>query len=158
MQLQGHRSHSHSFCKRAPILLQIHRESQNHGKTYIPSVKEIPPNVCISWFNYSHFQEILPSTLPAFHCCNRNQCPRIANTFNKLCISTFQGLPWGLSGKESARQGGRLEFDPWVWKIPWRRKWKPTPIFLPGKSHGQRSLEGCSPWSHKRVRHDLMTK
>ena len=34
--------------------------------------------------------------------------------------------------------------NPWVGKIPWRRKWQPTPVFLPGKSHGQRSLEGCS--------------
>ena len=40
----------------------------------------------------------------------------------------------------------RLELDPWVRKIPWSRKWQPTPVFLPGKSHGQRSLEGCSPW------------
>ena len=30
---------------------------------------------------------------------------------------------------------GRLRFDPWVWKIPWKRKWQPTPVFLPGKSH-----------------------
>ena len=37
-------------------------------------------------------------------------------------------------------------FDPWVGKIPWSRKWQPTPVFLPGKSHGQRSLVGCSPW------------
>ena len=40
----------------------------------------------------------------------------------------------------------RLGFDPWVEKIPWRRAWQPTPVLLPGKSHGQRSLEGCSPW------------
>ena len=38
------------------------------------------------------------------------------------------------------------EFDPWVEKIPWRRKWHSTPVFLPGKSHGRRSLVGCSPW------------
>ena len=38
-------------------------------------------------------------------------------------------------------------FDPWVWKIPWRRDWLPTPVFLPGEFHGQRSLEGYSPWS-----------
>ena len=37
-------------------------------------------------------------------------------------------------------------FDPWVGRIPWRRKWKPTPVFLPGKFHGQRSLVGYSPW------------
>ena len=41
------------------------------------------------------------------------------------------------------------EFGPWVRKIPWRRKWQPTPAFLPGESHGQRSLEGYSPWGHK---------
>ena len=34
-------------------------------------------------------------------------------------------------------------------KIPWRRAWQPTPVFLPGESHGQRSLAGCSPWGHK---------
>ena len=45
----------------------------------------------------------------------------------------------------------RHGFDPWVRKIPWRRKWQPTPAFLPGKSHGQRSLVGYSPWGCKRV-------
>ena len=40
-------------------------------------------------------------------------------------------------------------FDPWVGKIHWRRKWQPTQVFLPGKSHGQRSLAGYSPWGHK---------
>ena len=40
-------------------------------------------------------------------------------------------------------------FDPWVGKIPWRRKWQSTPVFLPGESHGQRSLAGYSPWGRK---------
>ena len=44
------------------------------------------------------------------------------------------------SGKEFACPCRRCEFDPWVRKIPWRRKWQLTPVFLPGKSHGQRSL------------------
>ena len=43
----------------------------------------------------------------------------------------------------------RPRFDPWVRQIPWRRKWQPTPVLLPGKSHGQRSLVGCSPWGRK---------
>ena len=43
----------------------------------------------------------------------------------------------------------RCRFDPWVDKISWRRKWHPTPVFLFGKSHGQRSLVGYSPWGHK---------
>ena len=52
------------------------------------------------------------------------------------------GLPWWLSGKESACQCRRYEFDPWVRKIPWRRKWQPTPVFLPGKSHRQEETGG----------------
>ena len=58
-------------------------------------------------------------------------------------------LPWRLSGKESSCHCRRHGFEPWVWKIPWRRKWQPTPVFLPGKSHWQRSLVGYSPWGCK---------
>ena len=43
----------------------------------------------------------------------------------------------------------RPGFDPWVGKIPWRRIWQPTPVLLPGESHGGRSLVGYSPWGHK---------
>ena len=66
-------------------------------------------------------------------------------------------LLW-LGGKESSCQFRKHRFDPWVWKNAWRRKWHPTPVFLPGKSHGQRSLVGYSPQGHKRVGHDLATK
>ena len=52
----------------------------------------------------------------------------------------------------------RYRFDPCVLKIPWRRKWQPTLVSLPGKSHGQGSLAGYSVWGRKRVRHDLATK
>ena len=58
--------------------------------------------------------------------------------------SAVAGLPWWLSGKEPAYQCKRCRFDPWVGKILWRRKWQHTPVFLPGKSYGQRSLAGCS--------------
>ena len=54
-----------------------------------------------------------------------------------------------LTGKEFACWCRRREFDPWVGKIPWRRKWQPTPVFLPGKSHGQKSLAGYSSWGHR---------
>ena len=40
-------------------------------------------------------------------------------------------------------------FDPWVGKIPWRRRWHPTPVLLPGKSHGRKSLVGYSPWGRE---------
>ena len=59
------------------------------------------------------------------------------------------GCPGGASGKESGcqcRKCKRRGFDSWVKKIPWRRKWQPTPVFLPGKSHGQRSMAGSGPW------------
>ena len=57
-----------------------------------------------------------------------------------------------LSGKKftcHCRRCRRRGFNPWVRKIPWKRKRQPTPIFLPGKSHGQRSLMGYSPWNPK---------
>ena len=67
-------------------------------------------------------------------------------------------LTWWFSDKESAYQCKRLGLDPWVGKIPWRRKWQPTPLSLPGKSHGQMSLVGYSPWGCKRVGHNLANK
>ena len=57
-----------------------------------------------------------------------------------------RGLPWWRSGRESACQ---CSFAPWAGKSPWRRKWQPTPVSLSGKSHGQRSLAGYSPWGHQ---------
>ena len=61
-------------------------------------------------------------------------------------------VPW-------TEESGRLQstynvgsipgFDPWVRKILWRRKWQPTPVLLPGKSHGWKSLVGYSPWGRK---------
>ena len=69
-----------------------------------------------------------------------------------------RGLPRRLSEKESPCQCRRCRFDPWVRKSPWRRNWQPTPVFLPGKSHGQRSLVGYSSWCQKRVRYNLVTK
>ena len=62
------------------------------------------------------------------------------------------GFPGGTSGKEPAcqyRKHKRRGFDSWVGKIPWRRKWQPTLVFFPGKSHGQRSLVRYSPWGCK---------
>ena len=61
------------------------------------------------------------------------------------------GFPGGASGKEPACQRRRFKrhgFDPWVGKIPWRRAWPFTPVFLPGESHGQKSLVGYSPEGH----------
>ena len=74
--------------------------------------------------------------------------------FFSLLIRGFQrtvvkNLPAKLG---NTRNGG---FNPWLVKIPWRRKWQPTRVFLPIKSHGQRSLAGYSPWGY---RYDWATK
>ena len=62
------------------------------------------------------------------------------------------GFPGGASGKEPACQCRKyFGFGPWVEKISWKRTQQPTPVFLPGESHGQRSLEGYSPQRHKEL-------
>ena len=63
-------------------------------------------------------------------------------------------VPGGSDGKESAYNVGDPGLIPGLGRFPWRRKWQPTPVFLPGKSHGWRSLAGCSPWGSQRVGHD----
>ena len=84
-----------------------------------------------------------------FHDYALTSCKNLPSTF--LWFIQHPGLPRWLSGKESACQFSRCKrcrFDPWVRKIPWRRKWQPTQVFLLGKLHGQRSLvdyssQGC---------------
>ena len=51
--------------------------------------------------------------------------------------------------KDIPANAGDARFDPCVEKVPWRREWHPTLVFLPAKSHGQRSLVGCSPWGRE---------
>ena len=73
-------------------------------------------------------------------------CKLYTNLHHFGCQRGPTGLPWWLSGKGSAFQCRRCRFDPWVSKIPWRRKWQPALVLLPGKSHGQKGLEGYSLW------------
>ena len=85
----------------------------------------------------------------------------VGRILNLASLETFfpltvlvTGLPGGASGKESAcqcRRCKRCRFDPWVRKIPWRKQWQPTLVFLPGKFHGQTSLLGGSPLGHKEL-------
>ena len=86
------------------------------------------------------------------------QCLRVLfvpHPFQHLVIPVFDIFShwrWH-SGKESAckcRRSRRSGFDLLVRDIPWRRKWKPTPVFLSGKFHRWRSLVGYSPWGHKK--------
>ena len=77
-----------------------------------------------------------------------------SSTFVCHSVTDMWGFPDGSVGKESAcqcRRHKRHGFNPWVRMIPWRRKWQPTPVLLPGKFHGQRSLAGYSPRGHKEL-------
>ena len=66
-----------------------------------------------------------------------------------LWSSVHRGFPGGSVVKNLPASAGEGQFDPRVGKIPWRRRWQPTPVSLPGEVHGQRSLAGYSPWGHK---------
>ena len=76
-------------------------------------------------------------------------------------VTLWPTLIWGFSGdsvvKESTSQCRRGRFDPRVRKIAWSRKWLPTRVFLPGESHGQRSLADYSPWGRKQSQTWLST-
>ena len=77
--------------------------------------------------------------------------------WTRICFQIIHSkkFPSDASDKEPACQCSRhkrCRLNPWVRKIPWRRKWQPSPIYLSGESHGQRSLAGYSPWG-QRVRH-----
>ena len=83
--------------------------------------------------------------------------------FSLLCDNIFNWhITWRaslwLSGKESVCQFRRHGFDPCVGRTPWRSKWQLIPVFLPGKSDGQRSPVSYSPWNQKRFLHDFETK
>ena len=65
-----------------------------------------------------------------------------------MLVNFWEGFPGGAGGKAPTcqfRRHKRHGFDPWIRKIPWRRPWQPTPVFLPGESHRQRSLTRYSP-------------
>ena len=69
----------------------------------------------------------------------------------EIIVYIYMGFPGGSEVKASASNAGKPGFDPWAGKIPWRRKWQPTPVFLPEESHGWRSLVGYSPWGRKEL-------
>ena len=75
-------------------------------------------------------------------------------------LTIRKGFPGGASGKEPACQCRRYKrcwLDPWIRKIPWKRAWQPTSVFMPGESYGQKSLAGYSPWGRKESDRTEMT-
>ena len=75
----------------------------------------------------------------------------ILSLLDILISCSLEGLPGGSDGKESACNAGNLCSILGLGRFPWRRDRLPTPVFLPGESHGQRSLVGYSPWGCKEL-------
>ena len=71
-----------------------------------------------------------------------------------MSIDVSQGLPWQENCVLGEAPRERPRFDPWVWKIPWRRNWQPTPVLLPGEPHGRRRLQSTG---LQRVGHNWAT-
>ena len=80
---------------------------------------------------------------------------RKAFKFKKAAVMNSVSFPGGANGKKKTnsqhRRYKRHQFHPWGQKIPWRRAQQPTPVFLPGESHGQKSQAGYSLWGHKEL-------
>ena len=100
----------------------------------------------------------LPVLLRVMYVQSIPVCPFIPPPISaKKCLYKERYLFVKKASSQCRRQKN-VRFYPWVRKIPWGRKWQPTQVSSPGKSHGQRSPVGYSPWGCKRIRHDLATK
>ena len=121
-----------------PILPGCHTEWVLDAQLHAPN---------LPWLSVLHV------VMCMFQCYSlKSSHPLLLPLSPKVCSSCLspllQGFPGGASGKEPTyqfRRHKRCGFDPWVRKIPWRRAWQPTPVFLPGEFHGQRSPAGYSP-------------
>ena len=111
---------------------QINFQDSNYHKRYI----SFPPQYIKSLFydysrKYYQREKSSPQTM----------------TQHRVDLATI--LMYTVESACQCRRLRRCWFDPWVGKIPWRRKWQLNPVFLPGKSHRQRGLADNSPWGHK---------
>ena len=131
-------------------------------KTPWTAAHQAPPSTGFSRQEYWSGVPLLSPVIPQYRVKilkSMKTATNIPHHTNFYKTSTqSRGLPRWLSGKKIYRyryryryacQCRRCGFDTWVGKIPWRRKWLPTSVFLPGKSHGQSNLVGYSPWGCK---------
>ena len=145
------------MCK----LCTMHRQERKHFSSYLHLIvwREEARRQCYIYFYFwarlkFRFLSLIPLvhndwvlTLFKAHFTHNFEHPEhVSPSLTPL------GCPGGTSGKESAFQFKRCKrhrFNPWVGKIPWRRRWQPTPVFLSREAQGQRSLVGYSPWGRK---------
>ena len=122
-----------SFCPKESFTCNSH-VVQTFFKMYLP---KITFSNTINFFKESFFKDFPTHTTYL-------SCRWAVNLM-------FPGFPGGAGGKEptcQCRRHKKFAFDPWVGKILWKRAWQPTPVFLPGESHGQRSYD---PWGSQRL-------
>ena len=81
----------------------------------------------------------------------KEKTPTKMQLFALLFTDYYSGLSWWLRRQTICPLCERCRFDSWVRRIPWRREWLPTPVFLPGEFHGQKSLAGYSSWGPKEM-------
>ena len=105
-----------------------------------------------SWSQYPYLRDFLNTQPKEAPIANILSCMMLLSfaAFNPVC-HYVRASQVALVVKNPPANAGdkRCGFDPWVGKIPWRRSWQPTAVFLPGESYGPRSLLGYSPWGHK---------
>ena len=120
------------------LLIIIHYNVNQHGKVKI-------------LYNLNSIQESQNTLKRNYNLSKASWVNDVMRIFSQLKFKNYvklglaMGFPGGTSGKEHACQCRRHRFSPWVGKISWRRAWQPTPIFLPGESHGQRSMVSYGP-------------
>ena len=133
-QLLNLKYRSCSDFKCSFFLVTKHDESRTSGKPVFGKIIIVKPMSIPLIFNWSIKSTSLRTTV-IFH-------------LETFLPNLRHRLPRRLSSKDLICQCRRPWFHLWVEKIPWRRKWQPTPVPLPGESHGQRSLAGYSPGGH----------
>ena len=131
-------------------MLANHRLTTSDGCMMITTVvikySQSQPNVMLCTIGCMRIIEY-PKQIYEIHVFN-DPIEQIRNMSFRECIPILE-LPRGLSGKGIHLPMQETQVHPWVKKIPCRRKWHPTAMFVPGKSRGQRSLAGYSPWGCK---------
>ena len=122
------------------FLYSVHcLESGHIFKCILFSCKNFNSSPTIFFFFSAFFASVVFSTCP-YHSFHHLQLLHLTSEWEKLSLALFLIGPLK-----------NLLLMSIVRKIPWSRKWQPTPVFLPGKSHGQRSLVGYNPWSHNEL-------
>ena len=112
------------------------------------------PSTANGWPSYKTFSNSIFTMEPFLSPCGHTHTIRITVSHISVPIGFLTHQDLQMPVQETKRQG----FDPCIGNLPWRRAWQPSPVFLPGESHGERSLVGYSPWGRKELDRTEATK